>query len=157
MIPFLSVSELHDSMPISLLPIGSGLLDGKVVRKARAWRDATLCDTNRAIHLVGAVLEKAMEMDAGTLISELLYISMIDKASSMQCNMTYLVAHISDNSVAFCEVEQRKWPLTVDTHDGTLSHSIRVGSNPSDIPIKCDGCRARHSGEGSKARQEALR
>jgi hypothetical protein len=68
---FSSVSELHASVPLSLLPICSGLLDGKVVRKARAWRNAALCDANRAIHLIGTILKETMEVDARALVSKL--------------------------------------------------------------------------------------
>ena len=137
-----------------MVPIRSRLLDGKVVRKTRAWRNATLCDTNGAVHLISPVLEETMEVDASALVPELQCVSITDKSKIDM--LSYLVVYIGNDSVTFRKVEQRKWPLSIDSHDGTLSHSIRVRSYPRYIPIKCDGCRARRSGEGRKTRQEAL-
>ena len=151
---FPSISELHASTPILLLPISSRLLDGKVVRETRAWRDTALCDTNWAIHLIGAVLKETMKVDAGALVAKLRYISMSNKASTWVSS--HLIVYVGNNSVTFCEVEQRKWPLSVNSHDGTLSHSIWVGPYPSNVPIKFDGCCARYSSEGRKTRHQAL-
>lgn len=137
-----------------MVPIRSRLLDGKVVRKTRAWRNATLCDTNGAVHLISPVLEETMEVDASALVSKLRYFSMID--NTLACVLSYLVMYVSNNPVTFCEVKQRQWPLSVDSHDGTLSHSIWVRSYPGNVPIEVDGCRGRQSGEGREARQEAL-
>lgn len=139
---------------VGVVPIRSWLVDGKVVRETRAWRKATLRDTDRAIHVVSAVLEETMEVDAGALVSKLQRVSMVEQAAAYISS--YLVVHTSNHLITFCEVEQRKWPLSIDSHDGTFSHSIRVGSYPSDIPIECDRCRICHCGEGRKARQEAL-
>ena len=145
----------RDSLIAQNLPIRSWLLNGKVVRKARAWRDATLCNANWAIHLVGTVLEETMEVDARALVSKLRCISTSNKASGSLVS-SHLVVYVGNDSVTFGEIEQRKWPLPVDPHDGTLSHSIWVCSYPSNVPIKCDGSCARQRDEGTKAPHEEL-
>jgi hypothetical protein len=114
-----------------------------------------LCDANGSVHLVGAILEETMEVDAGALVSKLRHVSMIyDK---LMCKLSHLVMHVGDDSVTFREVEQGQWPLSVDSHHGTFGHTIWIGAYPSDVPIECDCCRVRHSGEGKEAREEALR
>jgi hypothetical protein len=130
------------------------LVDGEVVCKARAWRNATLSDADGAVHLIGAILKETMEVDARALVSKLQCVSMI--VNILAYVLSHLVVYVGNDSITFCEIEQREWPLSVDSHDGTLSHSIWVRSYPGDIPIEVDGCRGRQSGEGRETRQEAL-
>jgi hypothetical protein len=99
-------------------------------------------------------LEETMEVNTGALVSKLRYISMIDKPLANV--FSYLIVYVGNDSVTFCEVKQRQWPLSVDSHDRTLSHSVWVRSYPSNVPIEVDGCRVGQSGEGREARQEAL-
>jgi hypothetical protein len=95
-----------------------------------------------------------MEVDACALVSKLRYISTNRQASTDMSS--HLVVHIGNDSIAFCEVEQREWPLPIDAHDRTFSHSIWVGSYPGDVPIECDCGSACYGGEGEEGNEQTL-
>lgn len=54
-----------------MVPVCSWLLNGEIVDERRARWNVTLSDTNWAVHLVGAILEQAVEVDTRALIAEL--------------------------------------------------------------------------------------
>jgi len=64
-----------------------------------------LCDADGSVHLVGAVLEETMEVDAGALVPKLRHVSMI--YDTLMCKSSHLIMHIGDDSITFREVEQR--------------------------------------------------
>lgn len=77
----------------------------------------------RAVHAVGAILEKAMEMHTG-------------------CFVTQGVVDIGNDSVTLGEIEDRDGPLPVDADDWPWIQTVRVGSHPSDTPIVGQNCSA---------------
>jgi hypothetical protein len=52
-----------------------------------------------------------------------------------------LIVQIDYDPIAFRNVEQRQWPLTINGHDWPLCHAIWVGVDPADVPVKVDGVR----------------
>lgn len=53
------------------LPVGAWLVDGEVVSEGGPRGDIALRDTLWAVHVRGAVLEEAMEMQARALVLEI--------------------------------------------------------------------------------------
>jgi len=64
----------------------------------------------------GAILKKAMEMQAGTRIAQ-------------------LVVEMDDNSITHRSCDGRDRPLTVDAHDGTFESTIRICPNPTNVEV----------------------
>jgi predicted Zn-ribbon and HTH transcriptional regulator len=73
-----------------MVPIGSWLVNGKVIRKSRARWNATLGHANRAIHVVGAILEETVEVDTGALVAELQFISIVKNVLVYIHGLTWL-------------------------------------------------------------------
>lgn len=80
----------------------------------------------RSVHVVGAILEEAVEMYAGRLVSE-------------------CIVHICNHAIPLGEIEEGKRPLAIDTRDEPFILTVRVGKRPSDVPIVGQSRSADHS------------
>jgi hypothetical protein len=103
----------------------------KVVRKHPTRRDSALCDSYGTVHIIGAILEKPVEMQTGALIPE-------------------LVDYIDDNSVpnGGCKIWKR--PLVVDANNRTGQCIIGISGNPGNVPVVSNSCGVRYEAKGKK-------
>ena len=88
----------------------------EIIGEFRSWRDGALGDTTRSIHSIRALLEKAMEVETGALISQ-------------------AVCDIDNNAVANRRLDSGTRPLSVDTNDRSFQQTIRVSLDPRDVPV----------------------
>lgn len=101
---------------IAVVPVGPVLIDSEVVHEVGPRRNWALGKHRRPIHFVGPILEHAMEVDRGTLV-------------------TKPIVYIDDQLIAFIDLDDRQWPLTVNANDFFLCQSVRVTRDPGDIEI----------------------
>ncbi len=106
---------LVGSLALSCLPRRRGTYHELVCHGASGG-DGALGDTAGPVHLGCADLVDAMEVQAGSLVSEL------------------VVDRDSDGIADSC-LDRRARPRVVDTNDGPGKLAIGVGSHPGDVPV----------------------
>lgn len=120
----LSIAVRIAVVDMAVIPICPVLIDREVVGEVVAGWYGALRDHRRTVHLVGAVLIHAMEVDAGILVAQ-------------------AVVHVDDKLVAFVDFDDWERPLIVDANDLPLGQAIRVCSHPCEIEVVGDClCRA---------------
>lgn len=93
---------------------------GEVVSERFAWWNRALADPGRPVHVRGPVHEKAVEMERGRLVAQ-------------------LVVDIDDDAVSYVGLNAWNRPLAVDADDGPLMRAIWIRRDPSDVEVVCDG------------------
>jgi hypothetical protein len=93
---------------------------GEIVGELRSGRNRALRNLTGTVHLGGPVHEKAVEMEGGALVAE-------------------LIIDIDDDLVANGGGHDGQWPLAVDANGWPLEHAIWVGSDPGDVEVVGDG------------------
>jgi hypothetical protein len=86
--------------------VGHGLAGG----------DRALGNADGAVHVGGAILENAMEVDAGALVAE-------------------TVVDVDNHLVALGRVESGNGPLAVDADDGAVLAAIGVAVHPRHVEV----------------------
>lgn len=89
--------------------------DSEVVGEGGSRWNSALRHSRRSVHAVGVVLEEAVEVQTGRLVSQ-------------------GIVHIRNDSVGLAEVENDDRSLSIDADDRPFLQTIRVGSHPSDVP-----------------------
>lgn len=84
-----------------------------------------MTDADRTIHLSGTILEDTVKMNARTLIAQ-------------------LVINIDDHTIALGNIQQWQRPLPIDADGRAVEGSVRVGSDPSNVPIIIDSSSLRY-------------
>ena len=92
---------------------------GEVVGHGVARRNGALGDLEGAVHLVGAILEEAVEVQRGGLIAE-------------------IVVDVDNDGVVDVGVDGRDGPLAVDANGLALKGAVWVGRDPSDGKVVGD-------------------
>ena len=92
----------------------------EVIRERTSWLNGTLARTNNTVHLSSAILVETMEVQTRSFVAK-------------------LVQYIDHNAVSHICSDVRYGPLAVDPYDRSIEKAIRVGSNPRDVEIVCDG------------------
>lgn len=107
---------------MTVIPIRAGLIDFELVFEALSWRNGALGDSGRPVHLRGAILIEAVEVQRGRLVAQ-------------------RVQDVHDDGVADvgCDVWNR--PLSVDANCRAVKGTIWVGGDPANLKVVGDGGR----------------
>lgn len=103
----------------------------KVICERTPWRNGTLRDTNRSVHMRGSILIQAMKVKTCGLIPKVIY-------------------HVDNNTVSNVGCDIRDGPLTIDAHHWPFECAIRICSNPPNSEIICLRSSSGRSSKGKK-------
>ena len=133
----LSITIRIAPVGMAVVPVRAVLVDREVVGKRLPWKDGTLGDHRRAVHVVRTILVQAMPVDRGVLVAQ-------------------SIVHVHDQTVPFVNLDDGQRPLSIDANDLAIVQSIWVCSGPCHVPVVSDGfgLAALEGQQGSKADDE---
>lgn len=113
-------ARLRDLHAVSQLSSLSWYAYIEIVSELRTWRDWTLRNLGRAVHVRGPVHVEAVEVKGGGLVAE-------------------LVIDIDNDAIALRRCHDWQGPLAVDANGWPLEKPIWVRPDPGDVKVVGDG------------------